>query len=971
MKMLQVIIVSLYVAVTIAIGVWTRRKTESSRAFDGEGLGLLLCVVAGAGEWLGGTATTGVAEYGYEYGMSGAWYTIANGMGICFLAVCFARLFRSLGMSTVSGIIGQFLGKKARKVSAALLILVMIAVGSSQMVAIGTLGEALFHINATASILILGTGVLLYTVLGGMMAVGYTNILHMAVMYTGSIAAVIVCLTQLGGIGQLKEGLPASYFVMDSIGVSKIGSWLIASVLGACVAQAGIQPILASKNEKEAVKSSYLIAFLVAPFGILSAILGMVARVRFPYLENAKLALPTLLMSMSPIVGGFVMASIMAAVLSTASPIFLACGTLFTRDIYLQQKCGVQTDDKKILRISRWTTFTAGGLCILLALVFYDSQRLLDLVYFAYSIRGSLFIVLLLGIYWKKTSEKAAVYAMWTTGAVGLFWVIYKNITGRYPILPQFSETYAAVITALGVVTVGSLLTEKYGSKETEEQMEKEGRDIMFQSVIERVYKYAQETPDRVAVITQGGGVETTYRELYSLAGGYAEYLHGNGLGKGDIVVAKASQTLDYVVIYLGVHLAGGVITSAEAHMSAEGMAGIVRAVKAKMIISDDRTVLNTCEAVYLDRAEVLSVAAGAGTREWQFPAADDSADILFTTGTTGASKGVELSHKALAATAENLIHGCGYRKDTVLIVPGPLNHANPVRKLFTTLVNGSTIYILNGMTNMKAFFAALNYPDGRIACCLPPSAVRTIFQLTRDEIGKYADRIDFIESATAPLPKPDKERLCELLPRTRLFNNYGSSEAASVCMYDYSRYPGRAGCIGKAMPNSRIFIVNDNKEEIASSKENMGLLACEGDVNMKGYINEPELTGEVLINGVVYTNDIGYIDEEGFVYIAGRKGDVINVGGLKVAPTEVEEAALAIDGIEDCICLPVDHPITGQALKLLVVLREGTEFVPKQFAAFLKTRLENHKIPSQYEQVESIARTYNGKLDRKAYLKK
>ena len=186
--------------------------------------------------------------------------------------------------------------------------------------------------------------------------------------------------------------------------------------------------------------------------------------------------------------------------------------------------------------------------------------------------------------------------------------------------------------------------------------------------------------------------------------------------------------------------------------------------------------------------------------------------------------------------------------------------------------------------------------------------------------------------------------------------------------MYDYSKYPGKVGCIGKAMPNSRIFIVDDHKEVICSSRENMGLLACEGAVNMKGYINEPELTKEVLVKGIVYTNDIGYIDEEGFVYIAGRKGDVINVGGLKVAPTEVEEAALSIEGVEDCICLPIEHPITGQALKLLVVMRDGAEFSPRKFTTFLRSRLENHKIPIKYEQVDNIARTYNGKLDRKAY---
>ena len=506
--MTQIVIVSLYVAVTIGIGIWTRRKARSSTAYHGAELSMLLCVVAGAGEWLGGTATTGVAEYGYEFGLSGAWYTIANGVGICFLAIFFARLFRSLDMPTISGIIGKFLGNDAKMVSAALLILVMISVGSSQMVAIGTLGEELFHINATAAILILGLGVLLYTVVGGMIAVGYTNILHMLVMYAGSIMAVIWCLADIGGIEGLKKVLPEAYFAMDHIGISKISSWLIASVLGACVAQAGIQPILASKDEKTAVKSSYLIAVIVAPFGILSALLGMISRVRFPLLKNAKLALPTLLMSMDPIMGGFVMASIMAAVLSTASPIFLSCGTLFTRDIYMERMRiqGKSADDRNILIVSRMTTFMAGCLCILLALIFYDSQRLLDIVYFAYSIRGSLFIILLLGIYWNRTSEKAAINAMIATGITGLFWVIYKNMTGCYPISSQFSETYAAVIMALGVTVIESMFLEGYVRNRTANQIEQKGEGRMFKSIVEYVYEHAGKMPDKTAVITWEGG---------------------------------------------------------------------------------------------------------------------------------------------------------------------------------------------------------------------------------------------------------------------------------------------------------------------------------------------------------------------------------------------------------------------------------------------------------------------------------
>lgn len=400
-------------------------------------------------------------------------------------------------------------------------------------------------------------------------------------------------------------------------------------------------------------------------------------------------------------------------------------------------------------------------------------------------------------------------------------------------------------------------------------------------------------------------------------------------------------------------------------------MVSVARQLEAKVLITDNVGLKELYDAIYLPRKNVIEIAKeqDISNYSYEFPMLDDSADILFTTGTTGASKGVELSHKALVATAENLIYGCGYKKDTVMILPGPLNHANAIRKFFTSMVNGSTIYILNGMLNLKNFYNALDYSKGTISCCLPPSAIRTIFQLSQDKLGEYANVIDFIESATAPLPEPDKKKLCKLLPNTRLYNNYGSSEAASVCMYNYNEYPGLIGCIGKAMPNSKIVIVDDDRNVIESSKERMGFLACIGDVNMKGYVNEPELTKEVLVDGVVYTNDIGYIDENGFIYISGRKGDVINVGGFKVAPTEVESVALAFDGVEDCICIPVDDKIVGKAVKLLIVFNKEKEFSGKELKKFLASKLESYKVPTYYECVDHVERTYNGKLNRKFYI--
>jgi len=492
----------------------------------------------------------------------------------------------------------------------------------------------------------------------------------------------------------------------------------------------------------------------------------------------------------------------------------------------------------------------------------------------------------------------------------------------------------------------------------------------MRKSIVENVRDHAMSTPNKTAVITPMDSI--TYSELYAYACGYAKMLISRGLKKANIVVLRASQTTDYAIQYLGIHLAGGVVTSLEKSTADMTFFEIASTVKADAVITDAVPDREAFAPVRIPQTGVVEMAKAHldDPVVLDFPDLNDRADILFTTGTTGSSKGVVLTHKALVATAENLIYGCEYKADTMVIVPGPLNHANAIRKLFTTFVNGSTIYLLNGMTNIKAFYTALDCKEGRIACCLPPAAIRTIFTLTRDRIGKYAGIIDFIESATSPLPEADKKRLCELLPDTRLYNNYGSSEAASVCMYDYHKYLNKENCVGKAMPNSRIVVVDEEHNEIASSYENPGLIACIGDVNMQGYLNEPELTKEVLNNGIVYTSDLGYIGEDGFIYVIGRKGDVINVGGLKVSPTEVESAALEHEGIEDCICISVPDPITTNALKLLCVLRAGYQINNKEMSAFLADKLETYKIPRFYESVDHVERTYNGKLNRKAYLK-
>ena len=257
------------------------------------------------------------------------------------------------------------------------------------------------------------------------------------------------------------------------------------------------------------------------------------------------------------------------------------------------------------------------------------------------------------------------------------------------------------------------------------------------------------------------------------------------------------------------------------------------------------------------------------------------------------------------------------------------------------------------------------------MATFLVPASIRILLQFSPDRMAALADKMEFMETGAAAISQSDMEMLCRLLPRTRLYNTYASTETGIISTYNFNDGHPQAGCLGRPMKHSRLFITEE------------GTIACQGPTLMTGYVGDPELTATVLRDSdignhqhptsntqqpTLFTSDCGIIDEEGRLHLSGRADDVINVGGFKVAPAEVEDAAMSMPGIADCICISAAHPIVGRALKLLVVMAPGEEFDKRVIARYLKTRLEPYKIPLLYEQVDKISRTYNGKLNRKAY---
>ena len=358
----------------------------------------------------------------------------------------------------------------------------------------------------------------------------------------------------------------------------------------------------------------------------------------------------------------------------------------------------------------------------------------------------------------------------------------------------------------------------------------------------------------------------------------------------------------------------------------------------------------------------------------------------LYTTGTTGKSKGVVISQKVVIANSENLIAGQGFSHGLVFVIAGNMEHLGCWSKIFPVLMLGATIYIIeDGMKDIDGFFKAFDLPlekyslpantkfatflvpsnirillpaNTKFATFLVPSNIRILLQFASDRLEALADRMDFLETGAAPMPHSDMLTLCKILPNTRLYNTYASTETGIISTYNYNDGECIAGCLGHALPHSQFLITPE------------GRIACKGDTLMTGYKDEPELTLTVLHDDTLFTADNGYIDEKGRLHILGRDDDTINTGGFKVAPSEVEEVALSMPDIEDCICISQPHPVLGNALALLVVLKNGVKLDKRAIALHLSEKLERHQIPLTYKEVDKIQRTFNGKLDRKYYKK-
>ncbi len=483
----------------------------------------------------------------------------------------------------------------------------------------------------------------------------------------------------------------------------------------------------------------------------------------------------------------------------------------------------------------------------------------------------------------------------------------------------------------------------------------------MFQSVVEAVFFYAKNTPNKLALADDFR--EVTYQEYALLIQKFAAVLKDVGVKNDDKVVLEARQSIDYLALELATQLLGGIFVPLEHNCSAVKITETAERVDAAVIVTDSE--ITTARKVfsynYFNDVQTKVNAVDV----FSLPSFEDVSEILFSTGTTGKEKGIILTHKNDIALAENVIFGVEMEKDNVELIPSPMNHSHGLRRYYANMYNGCSVIILGSVMNVKRIFYCLeNY--GVTAMDLVPAALSVVLKLTKGKLGEYKNQLRYIQFGAAPMSEDDKSAICSILPDTRMYNFYGSTESGCTFIYNFNVPNPKKNCIGKPTHNVTAILTDDNRNELKNAPNVNGLLATKGSMNTLGYWRDEEEANKVLHDGVVYSNDIAYFDADGDAILLGRKGDVINVGGNKVSPDEIETVAKRMDVIADCGCVPVEDKAKGQVPKLFVQMKKGVSFDPIIIREFLSNNLEPYKVPIFIEEIEKIPRSFNGKLLRK-----
>jgi len=479
---------------------------------------------------------------------------------------------------------------------------------------------------------------------------------------------------------------------------------------------------------------------------------------------------------------------------------------------------------------------------------------------------------------------------------------------------------------------------------------------------------------DHIALIQPDGGVRMTYGALRQQVQAVASALAAAGVKRGDRVGMALPNGIPNIVTFLAAAIAGTAAPLNPGYKEDE-FRFYLEDTNAKILllppegIDEARRAAGTTVpvvAVEMDAAgTVVLTGVSAGTPV-VMPAADDTALVLHTSGSTGRPKRVPLSHANLSISAGNVARGYALSADDVSLCVMPLFHVHGlVASTLATLATGGTVVVPTKFSPLSFWGFAQDVGATWY------SAVPTIHQLLLARVKPGApkpagaSKLRFIRSCSASLP-PQVMHDLEAAFGAPVLEAYGMTEAAhQMSTNPLPPAPHLPGSVGIGT-DVKISIRNADGQVLPPGER--GEVCIKGPNVMGGYENNPEANATAFFDGTWFrTGDQGVLDENGYLTLTGRLKEMINRGGEKISPREIDEVLLAHPSVAEAVCFGTPHPTWGEEVAAAVQLKEPKEPVSEaDLLAFCKERLADFKRPKKIHITDAIPRTATGKIQRR-----
>ncbi|MFB9052832.1 class I adenylate-forming enzyme family protein [Formosa undariae] len=477
-----------------------------------------------------------------------------------------------------------------------------------------------------------------------------------------------------------------------------------------------------------------------------------------------------------------------------------------------------------------------------------------------------------------------------------------------------------------------------------------------FVSLEEKIYNWALKTPDKTALIHNKNTV--SYNLLWEHICHTKSFLEAQfALKKNDSVLLAANKNVHFIYAYFAIHLIGAKVLPLDEQIQTEHLKFITDRISPKLILGLELDHEPRCYGFEIFNDVTVEHVDSA----INFPDRDAVADILFTTGTTGIPKGVMLSHGNIASSAKHINTFIKNNEQDVELLALPISHSFGLGRIKCTLSSGGTLVLLGSMVNIKRLFRT--FEDHKISGFgMVPASWQYLKKMSGTRLADFAKQLHYIELGSAPMSLSDKLELMKLFPTTRICMHYGLTEASRSTFIEFHSDATYLETIGIASPNVDIIIADEFGHTQADGVE--GEICIKGDHVTIGYINQPKAA--FFFNDYFRTGDIGHRDQQGYITLKGRFKEIINVGGKKLSPVEVESKIEEFDPLLESACIGVADPegILGEIVKVCIVKNNSRNDF-NDINMYLKTKLDAYKVPVIYEWIAEIPKTKSGKIQR------